>query len=313
MLLNSRMALKNNTINERDRFPFVCIVILNWNGWRDTLECVESCRGLTWPNSRIVVVDNDSTDGSEGHLRRQLQDVEIIQSGSNLGFAGGNNVGIRYAIRSGADFVWLLNNDAVADPEALTRLVEAMEGDSSAGIAGSKIYYHDDPRRIWFAGGIWEKGWLRLRHRGANQLDKGQFDRICEIGSVSGCSMLVSTALIRDIGLMDERFFLYWEDAEWCARARERHYNVLFVPGSHVWHKISASTGKNSFSQYYFFTRNGFSFLRRYDPLFLLIFAAHSLLFGLKCLVQGNTVPLRGMTRGFAGFIRRETGGGVGV
>lgn len=306
------MTLKNGT-NDTTGSPLVFIVILNWNGWRDTLECVESCHALTWPNFRVVLVDNDSTDGSEEHLRRQLRDVEILQSGSNLGFAGGNNVGIRHALKNGADYVWLLNNDAVPDPDALTALVKAMVGEASAGIAGSKIYYHNDPSRIWFAGGIWEKGRLRLRHRGAHQLDKGQFDTICEIGSVSGCSMLVRSAAIRDIGLMDESYFLYWEDVEWCARAGERDYKVLFVPESHVWHKISASAGKNSFFQYYFWTRNGFNFLRRYDPVLLLLFAAYNLLFGLKCLAVGNVVPLRGMARGFFGFVRREHGGSVGV
>src|SRR3972149_5968710 len=282
------MALKNNTINERSRFPFVCIVILNWNGWSDTLECVKSCRGLTWPNFRIVLVDNGSTNGSEEHLRRQLPDLEILQSGSHLGFAGGCNVGIRYALNSGADLVWLLNNDTVTDPEALTRLVEAMEGDASAGIAGSKIYYHNDPSRIWFAGGIWRKGRLRLRHRGAHQLDEGQFDKMCEIGSVSGCSLLISAAAIRDTGLMDESYFLYWEDVEWCARAGEKGYKVLFVPGSRVWHKVSASAGENSFSQYYYYIRNGFYFLRRYDPQSLPRFILFNLLFAILSILKGN-------------------------
>ena len=307
------MALKNNTINERGRFPFVCIVILNWNGWSDTLECVKSCRGLTWPNFRIVLVDNGSTNGSEEHLRRQLPDLEILQSGSNLGFAGGCNVGICYALNSGADLVWLLNNDTVTDPEALTRLVEAMEGDTTAGIAGSKIYYHDDPSRIWFAGGIWEKGRLRLRHRGAHQLDKGQFDTICEMGSVSGCSLLISAAAIRDIGLMDESYFLYWEDVEWCARATEHHYRVLFVPESHVWHKISASAGQRSFSQYYYWTRNGFAFLRRHDPRSIVVLATYGLLFGFKCLAAGNSQPLQGMVHGFIDFVRREKGARIGI
>lgn len=295
-------------MNKDVRFPFVCIVILNWNGWRDTLECVESCRGLTWPNFRIVLVDNGSTNGSEERLRSQLPDVDVIQSGSNLGFAGGCNVGIRYALNSGADLVWLLNNDAVTDHEALTRLVEAMEGDASAGIAGSKIYYYDDPLRIWFAGGLWEKGRLRLRHRGAQQLDKGQFDRICEMGSVSGCSMLIRAAVIQAIGLMDESYFLYWEDVEWCARAAEHHYRVLFVPDSHIWHKVSASAGQRSFSQYYYWTRNGFAFLRRYDPRSIIFLVTYGLLSGFRCLAAGNARPLQGMVHGFIDFVRREKG-----
>jgi GT2 family glycosyltransferase len=255
-----------------------------------------------------VVIDNGSSDGSEEFLRRNLKEVEIIQSGANLGFAGGCNVGVRYALEQGADYVWLLNNDAVADPDALTMLVEALEGKSTAGIAGSKIYYHDNPRRIWFAGGIWEKGRLRMRQRGANLLDKGEYDRTCEIGAVSGCSMLVRSSAIRKVGLMDENYFLYWEDTGWCARAQEKGYSVLFVPTSHVRHKVSSSTVSSSFSQYYYFTRNGFYFLRCHDPLRIPVFTLFNLLFGLKSLLVGNPQPLRGFLRGIVDYHQGKMG-----
>lgn len=291
-----------------NRSPFVFIVILNWNGWRDTLACVESCRKLTWSNFRIVVVDNDSTDGSEEILRQHLKDVEIIQSGANLGFAGGNNVGIRRALACGADYVWLLNNDAEAESDALTMLVETMEREPSSGIAGSKIYYYDTPRCIWFAGGMWEKGRLRLRQRGANQLDEGQFERVCELGSVSGCSMLVRVAAIREMGLMEEGYFLYWEDTEWCARVREKGYKVLFVPASQIWHKVSASTGHGSFAQYYYSVRNGLFFLRQHDLLLIPEFALYNILFGIKSMFFGNVQPLQGVGCGMADFVRGRRG-----
>ena len=288
--------------------PLVSIIILNWNGWRDTLACVESCRQLTWPNFRIVVVENASSDGSEGFLRQHLKDVEIIQSGANLGFAGGCNVGIRRALEYGANYVWLLNNDAVAAPEALTALVETMERNQTAAIAGSKIYYHDDPRRIWSAGGAWRKGRLALRQRGANQLDRGQFEETCAVESVSGCSMLVRAAAIEKIGLMDEAYFLYWEDTEWCARAMKLGYQLLFVPGSQVWHKVSTSTRQSSFTQYYYFTRNGLSFLRGHDPLLLPIFALYNFLFGLRSLLVGNVRPMKGLGYGLVDFFRWKMG-----
>ena len=289
-------------------YPLVSVIILNWNGCQDTLACVKSCRKLTWPNFRIIVIDNGSTDGSEEVLRLHLPDIEIVQSGANLGFAGGNNVGIRRALEEGAEYVWLLNNDAVADPQALTMLVEALENDPQAGIAGSKIYYHDEPRKIWFAGGIWEKGRLRLRHRGAYQMDEGQFDEPCAVGSVSGCSMLVRSATIAHIGMMDERYFLYWEDTEWCARAQEHGQKILFVPASRVWHKVSSSAGVGSFSQYYYYIRNGFSFLRCYDPFRLPIFIVYNLLFCLWSAAGGAPQMLRGLVRGFLDFLRGKTG-----
>ena len=278
--------------------PLVSIIILNWNGWRDTLACVESCHRLDWPNFNVVVVDNASSDGSEELLRQNLTDVEIIQSGANLGFAGGNNVGIRHALERGANYVWLLNNDAVADPQALTTLVETMGNHPDAAIAGSKIFYHEEPRKIWSAGGMWEKGRLHLRQRGANEMDQGQFEELSEVDSVSGCSMLVRSTVIEKIGLMDEEYFLYWEDSEWCARSRSRGYKVLFVPDSKVWHKVSVSTRQSSFLQYYYYTRNGFLFLRENDPLLFPLFGLYNLLFGFKSLLSGNMQPLQGLFRG---------------
>jgi GT2 family glycosyltransferase len=253
-------------------------------------------------------VDNGSTDGSEELLRHHLPDIEIIQSDANLGFAGGNNVGIRPALEIGAEYVWLLNNDAVADPQALTMLVNALENDPLAGMAGSKIYYHNDPRRIWFAGGIWEKGKLLLRHRGAHQIDEGQFDEPCTVGSVSGCSMLVGAKTIAKVGMMNEEYFLYWEDTEWCARAQEHGRNVLFTPASLVWHKVSSSAEMGSFSQFYYFTRNGIYFLRRHDPFRLPLFITYTVLFCLLSATRGAPQMLRGFMWGVIDFLRGKTG-----
>lgn len=288
--------------------PLVYIVVLNWNGWQDTLACVASCRVLKWPNFRILVVDNGSTDGSEEILRRHLADIKILQTGANLGFSGGNNVGIRHALESNADYVWLLNNDAEVAPEALSRLVEAMESDPTVAMSGSKIYLHHDRQRLNFAGGIWDKGRLRPRLLGANQLDRGQFDEQCEGRVLSGCSLLVSAHAVREIGLMEESYFLYWEDTEWCVRAHRLGHKTLFVPKSHVWHKVSASTGKDSFAQHYYYTRNGFSFLFRYGPVWVPVFIIYDLLYSLKCLAGGNSQALKGFLFGLVGFLRGETG-----
>ena len=286
----------------------VAVIILSWNNWPDTLACVASCRRLTWPNVRIVIVDNGSTDGSEGIFRQRCPDAEIIQTGANLGFAGGNNIGIRHAMERGAEYVWLLNNDAVADPEALTMLVEAMTADPAAAVAGSKVYYHDDPKRIWCAGGIWQKGWLRLRQRGAYQLDKGQFDRLVPVGSVSGCSMLLRTSALREIGLLDEDYFLYWEDTDWCARAGRHGYSVLFVPSSHVWHKVSASVAPRSQLQYYYNTRNGLIFCVCHDVVSLPLFLVYVTADVVVGMVRGNRAMLRGYLQGIADFFRGVRG-----
>jgi GT2 family glycosyltransferase len=289
-------------------YPSVYIILLNWNGWRDTLACVESCRKLTWPNYRLVIVDNGSTDGSEAILRERGGDVEILQTGHNLGFAGGNNVGIRHALAQGADYVWLLNNDTLVDPDALTALVLATEADPAVSMAGSKIYYHDTPNRIWCAGGMWQKGKLAVRHRGAHEEDSGQFDTTGAVGSLSGCSLLVRASAIAKIGLLQEDYFLYWEDSDWCARAQEQGSTILFVPASRIWHKISASVVNQTFSQYYYFTRNGLLFLKRHDPACLLRFLFYNLLFGLKSLATGNARVLQGFLIGILDFVRGRFG-----
>lgn len=289
-------------------FPLAVIIILNWNGWRDTLACVASCRKLTWQNYRIVIVDNGSSDGSEAILRRELTDIEIIQAGDNLGFAGGNNIGIRRAQEYGADYVWLINNDAMVDPDALGELVRSLHDNPSAAMAGSKIYYYDTPATIWFAGGAWQKGRLRLRQRGANQVDKGQFEKTCLVGAVSGCSMLVRVSAIEKIGLMDESYFLYWEDTDWCARAWEQKYEVLFAPASHVWHKVSASIGAHTEPQYYYLIRNGLHFCMRHDRMSLPLLLAYVAVDVVVCRLRGNRAVLRGFKRGIFDFFGGKRG-----
>lgn len=286
----------------------VTIVILNWNNWPDTLDCVASCRRLSWPNLRIAIVDNGSGDGSEGILRERCPDATIIQTGSNLGFAGGSNVGIRHALETGADYVWLLNNDAVADPEALSELVAALQADPAAAASGSKIYYHDDPQRIWSAGGIWSRGRLRLRQRGAYQLDRGQFDTVRTVGSVSGCSMLLRASVIEGIGPLDERYFLYWEDTDWCARAQRNGYRVLFVPGSRVWHKVSATVAPRSRRQYYYNTRNGLRFCLRYDLPSLPPFLGYVTADVVAGAMRGNREMLYGYAYGIMDFLKGVQG-----
>jgi GT2 family glycosyltransferase len=288
--------------------PLVYIVILNWNGWQDTLACVASCRQLIWPEFRILVVDNGSTDDSETVLRERLAPGEFLQSGGNLGFAGGNNVGIRQALAAGAEYVWLLNNDTEVAPEALTELVSVLQATPAVGMATSKIYLYDEPRRLNFAGGLWEPGRLRRRLLGANELDRGQYDEPAERGSVSGCSLLVSARMIRDIGLMDEAYFLYWEDTDWCARAMQRGYAIRYAPQSHVWHKVSASTGQDSFAQHYYLFRNGLYFLRKYDPVRLPLFALYNLLFGLQSLLSGRLQAGNGLVKGLIDYRRGVRG-----
>lgn len=245
----------------------VSIIILNWNRWKDTIECVESCSKLSYPTFRILIVDNGSTDGSEAILRKRFPDIEFIQTHANLGFAG-NNVGIRYALEQGADYVWLLNNDTVVDVEALSALVQVAESDKTLGMVGSKIFYHDNPRLLWYAGAELDPHRpYRLAHRGVNEEERGHYDEIVETGYVTGCSLLARREMIDSIGLLDEDFFLYFEDTDWNARAKAAGWKLVYNPHSLVYHKVSMSVGgQASPLMYYYSARNLLYFVKRHFP-----------------------------------------------
>ena len=221
----------------------VTVVVLNWNGWPDTVPCLESCLRASYPGLRLLLVDNGSTDGSEAILRERFPSVELLQTGKNLGFAGGNNAGIRRALADGADLVLLLNNDTEVDPGFVTELVDAAVAHPDAGMLCPKILLHDRPDVLWYAGAFFHP-WLGWGgHRGYGQPDRGQFDRLEETPRPTGCALLVTQALCDRIGLLREDYFCYVEDLEWGLRAREAGFSILYVPRSRIWHRVSRSTG----------------------------------------------------------------------
>ena len=257
----------------------VYIIILNWNGWEDTVECIKTCRRLSYPHFRILILDNCSTDGSVSIISEKFPDIELIQTGANLGFAGGNNVGIRYALARGADYVWLLNNDTVVDVWALSALVTVAEGDERVGMVGSKIVYYDNPHLIWYAGAISDlRRPYRLGHRGLLEEDRGAYQQIQETGYITGCSLLARKEMIESVGFLDDALFLYFEDADWSARASAAGWKLMYSPGSVIRHKESASAGgAASPSVMYYTARNRLYFTRRNFPDRLLYAIAYDI------------------------------------
>ncbi len=266
-------------------WPSVCIVIVNWNGLPDTLDCLRSVQELGYPSLDVVVVDNASRDGSAQVLCERFPALSLVQNPSNLGFAEGSNAGIEIGLRQGTDYVLLLNNDATIDPQALKALIRVGESDVGIGILTPKIVYHHNPRLIWAAGmevvcdsahDCWlasravrrRKGWfttLLSSCRGHNETDKGQFDTPEEIQAASGCALLIKAEVIRRIGLLDGAYFLLFEDTDWCMRARRTGYRIMYVPEALVWHKASRSLqGSRSPAALYYSTRNTLLFARRY-------------------------------------------------
>ena len=228
------------------------IILLNYNGWKDTVECVKSLAVIKGTDTHIVVVDNCSTDDSVEKLKAELPDeVTLLQADENNGFSAGNNIGIRYALKNQADYVLLLNNDTVTDQDFLTPLVEFASRTPDCGCISSRIYYYYDKNKIWFDGGAFHPYNCRAEHYRFNE-DGSTVTGIHEATFISGCCMLIPATVIRKIGLMDERYFLYVEDTEYSLRIQKAGYKLYWDADHHFYHKVSASTGnKSKLSQYY--------------------------------------------------------------
>lgn len=247
--------------------PSVTLVILNWNGRDDTLACLDSVAKLRYPEHRDIVVDNGSVDDSVPAIRHRHPDVELIETGRNLGFAGGNNVGIRRALESGADYVLLLNNDTEVDPGLLDAFVAAARQRPDAGVFSAKIYFHAEPRRIWYAGAAWNAAAARFDQLGEGVVDDGgaAYSTLAETAYACGCAFFVSAARLREVGLLDEDFFLYFEETDWCARAQAAGHPSIVVPDAQLWHKVSVSFGgEGSPLALYFLTRNRLLWARKH-------------------------------------------------
>ncbi len=244
-------------------YPKIIIIILNWNGKEDTIECLESLKKITYPNYEILLVDNGSTDGSLECFRERYPGMEIIENGENLGFAEGNNVGIRKAIEIGADYVLLLNNDTVVDKEFLGELIKVAESDRNIGIVGPIIYYYISQNRIQSAGAkvYWNTGNQNILR--ANELDVGQH-KIEEVDYVSGCALLAKSELFEKIGYLNKEYFAYWEETDWCISVKKSGYKVLCIPKAKVWHKGQSSSNKISGLHTYYMTRNMFWFMKKH-------------------------------------------------
>lgn len=236
----------------------VAVVVLNWNGWRDTLACIASLQKLSYVNFELIVVDNGSTDGSQSHIEAQIPGIKVLQTGANLGFGGGCNVGIRQALEQGADYVWLINSDATVDANALTEMVHLADSLPLVGAVGSVLYEADKPEQVQMWGGGKVNLWGGLsRH----QISPTQLD------FVSGASLLLRRDALLEAGLFDDQtFFMYWEDSDLGFRLRQAGWQLAVAEKSRVWHKLSASLGKGSCQLDLYFTRSGVRFLRRYSP-----------------------------------------------
>lgn len=257
----------------------VAIVVLNYNGLANTLECLKSLRKLEPGHHQIelIVVDNASTDGS-AQAFCELQDIYLLTNQKNLGYTGGNNAGIKYALKRGANYLLILNNDTLVDKFLIKNLLAAaIDGD----IICPKIYFapgfefhkgrykkEESGKVIWYAGGKIDWDNIIGIHLGVDQVDKGQFNRRHQIDLATGACMMVKSEVFEKIGLFDEKYFLYLEDMDFCTRAKAAGARIIFEPQAIIWHKNAGSTGgSGSALQDYYITRNRLLFALKYAPV----------------------------------------------
>jgi GT2 family glycosyltransferase len=239
-------------------YPKVFIIVLNWNGKHDTMECLKSIHKINYPNFNVIVVDNGSSDDSVETIRDNFPEVTVIETGNNFGYAGGNNIGIRYALTKDVDYILLLNNDTIIDSQLLNKFMEVATTTPDAGIFGAKIYYYSEPEKIWYAGAKWVDKSSKFDHLGQGNIDDGKsFNTITETDYACGCAILIKADVLNKIGLLEEKYFLTFEETDLCFRARKAGFRSYFVPAAKIWHKVSTSFGGEGSALYnYFLTRN---------------------------------------------------------
>lgn len=244
--------------------PRVAIVVLNWNNAPDTLACLQSLLLLSYPAYTVSVVDNGSTDGSVAQISGRFPQIEIVQLSTNLGYAEGNNVGVRHVLKTQPAYVCILNNDTIVDPNCLEALVNEAESGPNIGMVGPKGYFFEPPDMVYTAGGLvdWRRG--TVIHRGMWQRERevGQLfaDGPADVDFIDGCCVLVRADVIERIGLLDPRYYLNFEDADWCVRAGRAGFRIRYTPDAVLWHRLSASLGMGSPRKTYYMTRNALLF-----------------------------------------------------
>ncbi len=248
-----------------DVHPKVSIILVNYNGYSDTIECLQSLRAITYPNYETIIVDNASTDESVAAIREYIRKEEIlITSDVNGGFSFGNNIGIKYAIKNGTDFCLLLDNDTIVEPNFLDKLIDGFSYSQRCGLTIGKILYESSRDIIWYAGGSTNGRTAKTSHWRYGERDELENERIQTVTFATGCCMCISRSALEAVGYLDENYFLYEEDADYCCRMLKAGYELLYIPEARIYHKVSASTKKLSSLSQYYLIRNKYYLINKY-------------------------------------------------
>jgi len=294
----------------KEDFPLVSIIVPNWNGKDDVLECLYSVRKQEYPKDKleIIIIDNGSTDGSQKEIKNTIAKMqkekwvhlELIENKINLGSSIARNQGIR-ASYGKSKYVWMLDNDIVADPNALKELVELGEKYREIGILGSVNYYYNNPEEINYLGSMlnW-KTWLFRDIYEKELANSNAYFVDC----VATSSLLIKKEIINEIGMLDPEYFCYFNDVDWCLRAKKSGYRICFLRNSKIWHKVLHSTNKISGFKIYYTTRNMIRLIKKNAPhkkyiIFLLYLFIYFLPRNLVLLIlQKNISILSSLLKG---------------
>lgn len=240
--------------------PKVAIILVNYNGISDTIDCVKSLCKINYPNYDIIIVENASNDQEK--IAKDVflnKNAKILFSERNNGFSDGNNQGIEFALNNNAKYIVLLNNDTVVEPDFIDELVDTAQRHPDVGIVTGNIYYHSQPKNLWYSCGDYNT------HTSVTKMVRTTNKNEDEVTFACGCLMLITAEAIRKVGMLDESFFLYSEDTEYCCRMIKNGYHIYWTSKAHIYHKVSSSTGENSDFQQYYLLRNNLLMIRLYS------------------------------------------------
>lgn len=292
--------------------PTVAIILLNWNDYRHTSECLRSLNKLQYKSTKLIVVDNASSDNSLQLLKEEFFDVNFLENNENLGFTGGNNVGIRFALELGCEYMMLLNNDTVVENDFLSKLLHSLMNDPSAGAAQPKILFNENRELIWSAGGIFKPLFSLAPTIGHQEIDKGQFESQEYMDWISCCAFLVKSDVIKEVGLEDEIFFYgCFDDVDLSLRVRDAGYNLLYNPKSVIYHDVMSAVKSEGRKDgnikpffHYLVTRNHWFFIRKHTKFIYLPTSFVYQLFKLVAyssvfILRGRFLKLKAFVHGF--------------
>lgn len=283
-----------------NHLPKIGIILVNYNGARDTLQCVRSIQQSTYTNYKIYIIDNNSINEDYALLQQLQEDIQLIKLNENLGFSGGNNFGMRFAIDDSCEYILLLNNDTVIENNTLSHMVKIINNNNNIGILGCRIHYYSNKDLIWFAGGNLVKYMGTAKH--VVKMQNG----LKYVTFLTGCCMMIPKKVIESLGSLSEDYFLYFEDTDFCSKVTNSGWKLAVDLDAVVYHKVSSSTKEYSDLYFYYNTRNRFLFIKNnitgMTKLIAYIYSFISMIF--KLLKYRKKVILDG----FWDFIQQKKG-----